>query len=156
MATAISQKPLIQVRDSRSHRVRPQFSGSKGEDTCNKGRWSTMQCVLTYYEINFLINIFLDKISADISQIFVQKMATDYSYTNYLIRNVAGLSGLTVPTPCQIECLFSADCHFVILVVSTSCAVGNFKLPYTSFGLVNARTASIFKGRCHSRCFSFP
>ena len=74
------------------------------------------------------------------------KTATTYSYTNYLFRTVGGLSGLTVSTPCQIECLFSADCHFVILVVNSVCAVGNFKLPYVSFGYANARTASIFKG----------
>jgi hypothetical protein len=72
--------------------------------------------------------------------------ATTNSYTNFLVRRVPGRSVLTLPTPCQIECLFAVDCHFTILVVNTDCAIGNFKLPSVSLGLNSPRVASIFIG----------
>ncbi len=62
-------------------------------------------------------------------------------------RTVGGLTGLSVPTPCQIECLFSADCHFVVLVVNSACTIGNFKLPSVEQGFNAPRIASIFKGK---------
>ncbi len=62
-------------------------------------------------------------------------------------RTVGGLTGLSVPAPCQIECLFSADCHFVVLVVNSGCTIGNFKLPPVDQGYYVPRSASIFKGR---------
>ncbi len=62
-------------------------------------------------------------------------------------RSVGGLSGLSVPTPCQIECLFSSDCHFVVLVVSSACIIGNFQLTPVYMGYYFPRTVSIFKGK---------
>jgi len=62
-------------------------------------------------------------------------------------RSVGGLSGLSVPTPCQIECLFSSDCHFIVLVVSSACVIGNFQLTPVYMGYYFPRTVSIFKGK---------
>jgi hypothetical protein len=91
-------------------------------------------------------DFFSDKISADISKLFFVETATYMSYSNFLFRRASGTSVLTLPTPCQIECLFASDCHFVILVVNSDCAIGNFKKPMVSMGLVNQRIASIFMG----------
>ena len=53
---------------------------------------------------------------------------------------------LSVPGPCQIECLFASDCHFNVLVVGSTCIIGNFKIPPVGFGYYFPRTTSIFKG----------
>ena len=89
---------------------------------------------------------FSDLQKLDISGEFVIETATAGSYSNYLVRSVSGLAGLTVSTPCQIECFFASDCHFVLLVVNSLCLIGNFKMIPVSLSYTSPYEVSVPKG----------
>ena len=85
---------------------------------------------------------------SDISQAFAVENATIFSYSNYLIRafNLLGLS-LPTETQCQLECYFATDCHFVAVISSTLCVIGNFKIaPSTQLNYNDPVVVFIYKG----------
>ena len=90
-----------------------------------------------------------DRVLSDIFQAFAVENATIYSYSNYLIREFA-LSSLSLPTEtqCQLECYFSTDCHFVVVINSTLCVIGNFKIaPSTQLNYNDPAVVFVYKGK---------
>jgi hypothetical protein len=85
---------------------------------------------------------------SDISQAFATENATIFSYSNFLIRkfNLIDLTLLT-ETQCQLDCYFATDCHFVAIINSTLCVIGNFKItPSTQLNYNDPAVVFIYKG----------